>query len=284
MWLIALSGIEVAPLVVVLLAGIVYVFGRTRSEPTGASADVSFGAALAVSAIILSPAVEQFAAASRAVHMMQHMLLAFLVAPLLVKAEAVQVSLTAIPGDWRRRLTILLRERPVARHIAVAAWLGFVFTMIFWHLPRPTEWASADAAVQAGETLCFVVSGTLFWSMVLKIRGRRVLPDAVAVLYCASAIAVTDLVGAVMTLSQRLFCRSTPGGAESVGLTNLQDQQLAGLLMWIPGALILLLFLAVVFPAWLKRQDHRARPVCITLSEAPRLCAPYDGDRGDCPE
>jgi cytochrome c oxidase assembly factor CtaG len=229
------------------VVGVLYVRGCRRKGVMNATSGFVFGIGFILAGVLLLSPLNEFLDASQTTHMARHMLLAFLVAPLLVKGEAAQM-VAASRGSIA----------PMTRPYAATAWLCFVATMIAWHLPRPFAWAVTEPILQTAGNLCFLGGGYLFWSMVLKIRGQRSLGDGTAVLFCASAIAVTDLIGAVMTLSRRLLYQPGLCRSETIGMTQLQDQQLAGLLMWIPGTVILVMFCAWMFPSWLKHAERKS--------------------------
>ncbi len=85
--------------------------------------------------------------------------------------------------------------------------------------------------------LCFLVTALLFWSAVLPAHQRRKLARTIACLFITSV--VTGALGAFMALSgSPWYARYAALGMDAWGLSPVEDQQLAGLLMWIPGGLV----------------------------------------------
>src|SRR5581483_11558298 len=126
-------------------------------------------------------------------------------------------------GPWRA-----LTDPIVATALQTAAlWL--------WHAPKLFDLALASEAWHAVQHLSFLVSALLFWSaMLAQSRGRRGLGTAVICLFATSV--VSGALGALMALSASpWYAPYAALGMGAFGLTPAEDQQLAGLIMWIPG-------------------------------------------------
>ncbi len=196
-------------------------------------------------------------------HMMQHLLLILVAAPLLVLAEPVLPLLWALPPAIRRR-----GARWWSRAKAVPAlarvlnrpdvtWAAHVAALLFWHLPAPYGWASRHAAVHAIEHASLLGTALLFWWVALAPMGRRQLSYGMSILYISTAGMVMGALGAVLTFANSPWFIAHRTTTASWHLTPLEDQQLAGVIMWVPASLVYLLAAAVLFVKWLAPEAPR---------------------------
>jgi len=185
---------------------------------------VSLGAAALIMAAVLIWPLPALAAQLFAFHMAQHLLLIALAAPL------------AVLGG------IGLRIRPVF------AWPLFVGLFLFWHWPAAFQWAAGGLDTQWLELGSIFVAALLFWGAALDDGGLN--PGARA-LYVMTAAVVTDLPGVVMLFAPRPVCVMPKENAAAFGLTPLTDQQLAGLLMWVPANLVFFAIATFLFARWI---------------------------------
>ena len=129
-------------------------------------------------------------------------------------------------------LAMALRPRVPAGHTAVAALVAASTAVLWlWHLPVAYAWALGDTTAYWVMQLSLVGSATLLWSAVLRAR----LGTAIGALL-ASAVQM-GLLGALLTFAPRPLYTPHFTTSLAFGLDPLTDQQLAGLLMWVPGGL-----------------------------------------------
>ncbi len=107
------------------------------------------------------------------------------------------------------------------------------------------------------EHLSFLGTALFFWWVVLQPAGRRRLSDGMSVLCVVTMGMQGGLLGALLTFAGTSFYPVQSAGAASWGLTPLEDQQLAGLIMWLPAGLVYLGVAAALFVAWLRNDDVR---------------------------
>lgn len=214
----------------------------------------AFAGALTALVIALLSPLDALAGALFSAHMLQHLLLVLVAAPLLVVSAPGYVMLWAFPIGVRRALapaglTLQRAWRAVSR--PAVAWVLFVITIWLWHLPALYDAALGSEPLHALEHLCFLATAWLFWWQLLHPLGRRNLSRGASVLYVFTASIQGSALGALLT-----FAPSPLYPAYAVTqlspLTPLQDQQLAGLLMWVPGGLLYLFLAAAFFAAWLN--------------------------------
>jgi cytochrome c oxidase assembly factor CtaG len=178
---------------------------------------------------------------SFAAHMLEHELLMLIAAPLLVLSDPLPVMLWAFPAPARRSLGGLARLTAVR---AFWRWLTApaVATLLqaaalwLWHMPGLFDRALASEGWHVAQHLSFLVSALLFWSAVMP--GRRGNPMLAALCLFATSL-ISGALGAMMAFSTSpWYAGYSALGLAPFGLTPAEDQQLAGLLMWIPGGLV----------------------------------------------
>jgi putative membrane protein len=201
----------------------------------GEAALVALGLGMLALALIGPlPALED---RSLAAHMVAHELLMIGAAPLLVLARAWHLTLPALPFGMRRGAAALLRlVRPAAaallRPLAATLVSGAVLWM--WHLPRPFAAALEQPGLHALQHASFFLTALLFWAAMLTPAHQR--REGASALYLFATALHTGALGALMTFSAASWYPLQ--GEPPLGLTPLEDQQLAGLIMWIPGGLV----------------------------------------------
>ena len=196
---------------------------------------------LCLAAALVSP-LHQAGERSFAAHMVEHETLMLAAAPLLVLSRPLALMLWAFPAAGRRALGAAGRNGWIQRPWRV---LTEPFTATFlqaaalwlWHVPGLFDLALGSDGWHVVQHLCFLVTALLFWSAVLPAHQRRKLARTIACLFITSV--VTGALGAFMALSgSPWYARYAALGMDAWGLSPVEDQQLAGLLMWIPGGLV----------------------------------------------
>jgi putative membrane protein len=249
-----------APTVIVglLLASWLYARGvRALWRAAGAGRGVPawrvacFAGGIATVAIALLSPIDGVATALFAVHMIQHMLLVAVAPPLLVLGDPALASIWALRigarrgvGAWwhaRRVLPAVWRmlRRPLVAFTlhAAALWL--------WHLPTLYDAALRNEGIHVAEHASFLATALLFWYPIADARPRRRSSVGVATLSLFAAGLQCTLLGALITMSRRPWYFGHYATTAAWGLTPLEDQQLAGLVMWIPAGLV---YLAALVP------------------------------------
>jgi cytochrome c oxidase assembly factor CtaG len=144
----------------------------------------------------------------------------------------------------------------VLTHPLVVGVVG-VGTLWLWHMPNLYEAALRNDLTHAAEHTSFLGPALLFWGIVLA-HGRRVHVGPALLLVFATMLQSGGL-GALIVFAQTPLYASHEAGAAAWGLTPLQDQQLAGTIMWVPMGVVYLLAALWLVAAWLGAMD-RATP------------------------
>ena len=212
------------------------------------------GGILAVTLALLSP-IDAVAGALFAVHMTQHMLLVVVAAPLLLAGDPGLASLWALDVGARRRGTAWWRSARAlpaiwrVLRIPLVAWTLHVATLWAWHLPTLYGAALRDERVHVAEHAAFFLTALVFWYPIVE-RPRSRARIGTTVLYLFAAALQCTLLGAAITFARRPWYAGHYATTAAWGLTPLEDQQLAGLIMWIPASLAYLVALVPsVLPA-----------------------------------
>lgn len=205
---------------------------------------VCFFAGLAVLAAALMPPLDALGAQLFSMHMLQHELLMLAAAPLIVAGTPLAVFLWAFTPAWRKRIAGRLRGPAIqgpwhALTRPLAAWSLHAGVLWAWHAPRLFQAGLLDNAVHALQHLCFLIAALLFWSSLLG--AQSTLRHGTAVLYLLTTLIHTGMLGALLTFSPRAWYPVYAGRTEAWGLSLLEDQQLGGLIMWVPSGFVLLL-------------------------------------------
>lgn len=266
----AAPGWTLDPWIVVplLLAALLFAFGhrrlRARSGQGRAGLDRRarlFALGLLLLAAALVSPLHAAGERSFAAHMTEHELIMLAAAPLLVLAEPLAIMLWAFPPATRQRLGDLAGRPPLAqlwRALTgpVTATLLQAAALWLWHAPALFDRALASDGWHVAQHLSFLVSALLFWTAML---GRRT-PRPLAALCLVATSIVSGALGALMALATSPWYDGYARlGLAPFGLSPAEDQQLAGLLMWVPGGLVHAAAALVLVRGLLTPEVRRAR-------------------------
>ena len=199
-----------------------------------------FAAGWLVLAVALVSPLHEAGERSFAAHMFEHELIMLAAAPLLVLSEPMAVMLWAFSPGGRRRLGELASTRAVSQtwqalSAPVAATLMQAAALWLWHAPALFDLALANEGWHAAQHLSFLISALLFWTAMLS---RRTAAGVAALCLVVTSI-VSGALGALMAFANSpWYAGYARMGMAPFGLTPGEDQQVAGLLMWVPGGLV----------------------------------------------
>ena len=179
-------------------------------------------------------------------HMVQHMLLTFVAPPLWLIGTPSWLAEKLVPAPVRRIMAGVTHP--------AAAFAIFNGTMWAWHLPRAYDLALEYEGLHVIEHLTFMASAVIGWWPVLGAfhPNRDAWTPLVRVFYLVLSIFPCTALAGLITLAPTRLYTFYANAPEQWGLSPLADQQLGGVLMWIPGDMILLLALTLVFYRWLS--------------------------------
>jgi putative membrane protein len=220
---------------------------------------LSFALALSILALALLSPLATWAHHSFAAHMTQHMLLILGASVFLAHSAPGWMLLWLLPLRYRQRGRQLWRWLgSVIRRFSkpLLAWLTFGAVLWLWHVPKFYLWALEHPAAHAIEHFTMLGSSLLFWWLVVQPFGRKRLSPGAGVLYLITTLMHTGLLGALLTFATFPLYRSQTDGA-ATGLSSLEDQQLAGLIMWVPMGLVLGTWAITLLGQWLQHLEKR---------------------------
>jgi putative membrane protein len=175
-------------------------------------------------------------------HMIQHLLLVLLVAPLLVRA---------LPRPW----AALIRVKPLL------AFAAFNVVFAISHIPVWYEATLVHEPLHVLEHVLYLGTGMLNWLPVLTPVRERRLAEPMQMLYLFLETLPMFLVGSLLSLSDSVLYPSYLRAPRVAGIGALEDQSLAGLLMWIGGSFFYLGALTIVFFRWANREVGLDHPI-----------------------
>lgn len=231
---------------------------RTRVWPRALTALAGLGVLLFA---LVSPLDTLGDAYLFSAHMLQHLLLVLVVPPL--------VLLGMPPEFYKRALSIpsLRRTARVLTHPAVAWALG-IGTIWVWHLPVLYDGTLTNNALHIFEHLCFLVSAAIFWAPTLVPALERYLSPIVATVYLMSAAFATCLLGVLLAFAPAVLYPTYLHPTDVLGILPLlrddwgldprADQQLAGMLMWVPGSFPYIIATFAILTRWFIAGDAEA--------------------------
>jgi putative membrane protein len=204
-----------------------------------------------------------------AAHMGQHELLMLVAAPLLVLGRTLLVALSVLPGPVRVAVVRQTRRASVRRiwtRLTSPLTVLVVQAIVLWgwHVPSAFEAALGDDALHAFQHLTFLAAAALFWWALVHGRFGR-LGYGAGVLVVFLTAMHSGLLGALITFAPRPIYATHAARAAAAGVVPLEDQQLAGLIMWIPAGVLLAVAALALLAAWLgevaKRDERASRRV-----------------------
>jgi putative membrane protein len=223
---------------------------------------IAFACGIGVLFIALISPLDALSDELSAAHMIQHMLLLNVAAPLLVLGSPGLVLLWALPRRWRGAVGQLYRPREPWKSAwyllwqPLLLWSLYAFTLWIWHLPVLYEAALRNELFHDFQHLTFLVTAALFWRVLLDPVSRLRLGRGVSILYLFTTSLHATVLGVFMALAPRVWYTEYVGRTESWSLSPLQDQQLAGLIMWMPACMVYAAIAAVVFALWLEEKPR----------------------------
>lgn len=255
-------SIPLAASALLYAAGVRWLWREERGRGIRAWEAWSFAAGVVTLLVALLSPLHAMGEALFSAHMTQHALLMSLAAPLLVLGRPVVPMLWGMPIGWRRMLGAAARAGAVRgpwRAISrpAAAWLLHAAAIVAWHLPALYDATLSSRLMHALQHASFLGTALLFWWALLQGRERRTGQGA-AIIYLFTTMMYTGALGALLTFAPRPWYTSYLATTGPWGLTPLEDQQLAGLIMWIPASIGYLVAALWLLALGMRDQERRA--------------------------
>jgi putative membrane protein len=262
-----IRAMSLAPAVVLPLAAalLLYLIGvrrlpRDRLVARSGRRAAFLAGWLTLAAALISP-LHELGESLFSAHMGQHELLMVVAAPLLAWARPLAPMLRALPGPWRIALGRLLARatvRSVSRTLSAPA-VAFALQAAgiwVWHTPALFQSTLRSEPMHAAQHLTFFGTALVFWWSLVHRRGGR--DSGLGLLSLFLTILHTGALGALLSLSTVVYYPAYGRSAAAWGLTPLEDQQLGGLIMWIPGGIAYVVAALGLVAAWLRQSERRS--------------------------
>jgi cytochrome c oxidase assembly factor CtaG len=195
--------------------------------------------------------------------MVQHMLLVLVAAPLLALSAPSGTILRGSPlgvrravGRWRRRLGLTRANLRVLR-LPAAVWLLHVATLWFWHAAVPYGAALDNQLLHVVEHASFLVTALLFWGVIIGARNPARVPNGLGVLLVFAMAMQSILLSVLLTFARVPWYAGYATTTRPWGLAPLTDQQLAGVIMWIPAGLVYVAVALILMAAWIRASERQ---------------------------
>ena len=241
----------------VLVLVVLYVAGWRRARrpgerhrPSAWRAVLYAGGILTLLAALVSP-LDSLGDQLMVMHMVQHMLLLDL-APILLILGLTKVLLRPVT----RRLQRIERRAGFLAHPAFAV-IFYAAILWLWHVPAMYDKAQGDDLVHALEHVCFFAAGALYWWHVLSpIRSRMRLAGLGPVAYMAGGKLLVGILGIVIAFAPHVIYPFYAHQPHYWGLTPLEDQMMAGLVMALEQSVVMGIALVVLFVQMLSESER----------------------------
>jgi putative membrane protein len=230
------------------------------------------GGLLALFVALVSP-LDALSSVLFSAHMVQHLLLVVVAAPLLVWSAAAFVWLWAAPPRHRRTLAQWWQRRAGLRRAwqlftaPVAIWLLHAVALWGWHAPLLYQAALDHEFVHALEHASFLGTALIFWWAILPFGVQSGLRYGTGILMTFTTALHSGLLGTLLTFAATPWVPRYWLTTAAWGLTALEDQQLAGVIMSVPAGGVYLMTTLALLAAWLRMME-RADQVCPPVIES----------------
>lgn len=264
-------NLEASVLIPLGLTALVYGWGmRNVWQRAGAGhgitmrQSVGFLGALVTLLVALVSPLDELSGVLFSAHMVQHLILVLVAAPLLVLSDFPLALLWALPRGWAQGVGHRLKQSrmlPRAWSVLtspVSAWLLFTAALWIWHASTFYEAALRDETIHALEHLTFLATGMLFWWVLFKPNAPDHIHYGMAIPYLFTTVLQSSILGALMTFTSQPWYSYYAGLTPPWGLSPLEDQQLAGIIMWLPGGFVFTLLTIGYFAAWFRALERRS--------------------------
>lgn len=219
----------------------------------------SWLAGLAVIVLALASPIEAYDTTLFSVHMVQHLLLAMVAAPLLMLAAPVTLLLRFVSPEARGRWILPVLRSRVVRLVSmpVVVWGLFAGVMWFSHFSPLFEAALEDPVIHRLEHALFLGAGLLFWWPVVGADpGPHRLGHPARILYLALGMPLSSFLGLVIFSSPTVLYPHYETLERTWGMSALEDQAWAGGIMWAGGDLVFVIALILAVAVWLRHEER----------------------------
>jgi putative membrane protein len=249
----------------VALAAVAYLWALRRvrrrhpGSPPPTARTIAFLAGLAALLLALVSPIEAYEGDLFSVHMVQHMLIELVAAPLLLLGAPATLALRAASPSVRRRLLAVLHSRVVAVvSFPLLAWVLFAAVNWGWHFSALYDQALESPPLHYVQHATFLVAALLFWWPVVGADPSRWrLPHPLRLFYLFLAMPQNSFLGVALMSATTVLYPHYASVERTWGPSPLADQNLGGVVMWVFGDVIFLIAMGAVVASWVRLEDRR---------------------------
>lgn len=241
-----------------LVSAVLFACGARRRRGVTRARSASFWSGWALLTIALMSPIHPMGEALFSAHMVQHEILMIGAAPLFVMSRPLTPMLWGLPmaarrglGRWSKGKLVQTGWRAITR--SLTAWWIHAAALWVWHAPALFQFTIENEWAHAAQHISFFGSALLFWWSLMGSQRRS--SCGAGVLYLFTTAVHTSVLGALLTFAQTLWYPAYRATTAPWGISPLEDQQLGGLIMWIPGGIIYLAAGLWLFARWLRESE-----------------------------
>ena len=229
------------------------------------------GGILGLFVALVSP-LDALSEALFSAHMIQHILIIFVASPLIIVSRPLPTLLRGLPNALRRfvhRIEQKMRVNSGWKFLThpLVVWIIHTSAWWLWHLPVLYEAALTSEPIHVMEHSSFLGTSLLYWWYIFQAVDAQAGHYGVRILSLFTMSLQGGLLGALITFSRTPWYRIYSASVESWGISLLEDQQLAGILMWIPAGFVYLIVILFVMMRWLNAIEPRSASLGPSHSE-----------------
>lgn len=201
------------------------------------------------------------------VHMVQHLLLILVAAPLVVLGAPLFAALWALPRTARKYVGNRLGRDSAWRASwdvvsqPLLVWTAFFATLWLWHIPGLYDAALRSQLVHDVQHLGFMTAACMTWWILLNPMGRLKLNRGSGVLYLFTTSLHAAALGVLLTFSPVAWYDYYRASTAAWGLSWIEDQQLGGVIMWMPAGFVYIVLAGAIFSLWLRDSERADRRI-----------------------
>ncbi|MEN9676548.1 MAG: hypothetical protein RIS76_2444 [Verrucomicrobiota bacterium] len=228
----------------------------------------AFLTGLGVLAVAVASPLDALSEFLLSAHMVQHLLLMSVAAPLLLLGAPLLPLLRGLPRAWAHDGLGPFLSSPTLRRWGhrlthpVIGWLALLGGLCFWHVPAAFELALRSPGWHEVEHATFFLGSLLFWWPVIRpFPSRPVWPLWTVPLYLLAADLVNSALCAILAFSERVLYPTYAAAPRLFGTSALSDQASAGVIMWVPGSIAFLIPATGVAIQFLSSGQRLMQPI-----------------------
>ena len=230
-------------------------------HPVAVSRSLAFFGGLLAIAVALMSGIERYDTTLFSVHMVQHLLLVLVAAPLIALAAPITQVLRAATPNVRNRIVLRVLHSTVVSTLAhpVVAWLAFALVLWGSHFSPLFNAALEDRTAHDLEHGLYLASALLFWWPVVGLDpSPRRLGYPARALYLLLQLPLNSFLGMAILFAQAPLYQHYATLGAPYGIAALADQQMAGGIMWLSGDIVFIGALLILIASWMRHEQRDA--------------------------